>query len=47
VGRQEAMESRRRTAWKKVLKPAYIDIYIYIYTVKPVLSGPCIKRNLS
>jgi hypothetical protein len=21
--------------------------YIYIYTVKPVLSGPCIKRNLS
>jgi hypothetical protein len=24
------------------------DIHnIYIYTVKPVLSGPCIKRNLS
>jgi hypothetical protein len=26
VGRQEEMESRRRTTWKNVLKPAYIYI---------------------
>ena len=32
-------------------KPKYIYIYVCVcvcvYTVKPALNGPCIKRNLS
>jgi hypothetical protein len=37
VGRYEAMDSRRRTAWKNVLKPAYIYIYPLILSKKALL----------
>jgi hypothetical protein len=33
VGRKEAMESRRRTTWRSVPKPAYVYISITSHTI--------------